>query len=305
LGLASDGIAVMTQHNPRSRPVVRHHYALGLLLGFCVCVVHLAGCTAPFRHRSFADVPPPDQSSSGNWQPPYATLPVAELQEDQVRIRNIRNFHYFREDVFVPQYYDKTIPLRDVKSVDFIVVPFKEAPSLAHTMLSFGFADGEYLGVSVEARMRERQKYSPIDGVLGQYELMYVIADERDVIQLRTEHRDVEVRVYRTKISPEEARALFVDVLQRANKLAREPELYHTLTNNCTTNLVDHVNRLRPGQVPYSIGVLLPGHSDRLAYDLGLLDTELSFSELRRASRVNELAQRHKGHPSFSTLIRR
>lgn len=277
-----------------------------LVLSLCAIFVFMAGCNVPFRHRSTTDLPPPlTDSDASPWQAPYAVLPRAEFQGDTVTVRNIRNFHYFREDVFVPQYYDKTIPLRDVKGVDFVVVPFKEAPSLAHTMLSFEFADQRFLGVSVEARMRHGQRYSPIQGILNQYELMYVIADERDLIPLRTEHRDVDVRVYRTKVTPEEARALFVDILKRANQLAENPEHYHTLTNNCTTNIVDHVNRLRPGQIPYSIGVLLPGHSDRLAYDLGLLDTDLSFSELRRAARVNDLARRHLDDPSFSSLIRR
>jgi hypothetical protein len=271
-----------------------------------LCLFPLAsslGCRAAMRQTTPTESLP--VAPSGEWQPPYAVLPKATIAKDYVRIENIRNFHYFREDVFVPQYYDKTVPLQDVRTVDFVVVPFKETPLLAHTMLSFGFADGQYMGISVEARIRQGQSYSPVLGMLGEYDLMYVVADERDLVQLRTEHRDVDVRVYRTKMTPEEARTLFVDMLQRTNRLAEQPELYHTITNNCTTNIVDHMNRLRPGQIPYSIGVLLPGQSDRLAYDLGLLDTELSFEELRQVARVNDLARRYKNHTAFSTLIRR
>jgi hypothetical protein len=290
----------MRRHHPGSCGIAHAIIALSLMP-----LASSVGCRAAMRQAPPVDSRPTVPNSVGDWQPPYAVLPKATFQKDQVRIENIRNFHYFREDVFVPQYYSKTLPLEDVRTVDFVVVPFKGAPLLAHTMLSFGFTDGEYLGISVEARIREGQSYSPILGMLGEYELMYVVADERDLVQLRTEHRDVDVRIYRTTVKPEEARALLVDMLQRANRLGEKPELYHTVTNNCTTNIVDHVNRLRPGQIPYSIGVLLPGQSDRLAYDLGLLDTELSFSELRQAARVNDLARRYKDHAAFSTLIRR
>jgi hypothetical protein len=290
----------MSQHLPGGRDSGRGAILLGLVL-----LVGSPGCQTALQPNSSADRGGLAQPRSTPWQPPYALMPKAVFEGEQVRLEHIRDFHYFREDVFVPRYYSKTIRLDDVRAVDFVVVPFREAPSLAHTMLSFELDDGQYLGVSVEARMREDQSYSPLLGVLGQYELMYVVADERDLVQLRTEHRDVEVRIYRTQVTPGEARALLVDILERMNQLSEQPEYYHTLTNNCTTNLVQHVNRLRPGQIPYSIGVLLPGHSDRLAYDLGLLESDLSFAELRQAARVNERARRYKDQAAFSTLIRR
>jgi hypothetical protein len=264
------------------------------------------GCQAALQTTApVSDPPQPGNLAALSWQKPYALMPRATFEGPQVQIDHIRNFYYFREDIFVPRYYSKTFRLQDVRAIDFVVVPFREAPSLAHTMLSFELADGDFLGVSVEARMREGQSYSPLWGAMGRYELMYVVADERDLVQLRTEHRDVEVRIYRTKVTPQEAQTLLVDMLHRMNRLAEQPELYHTLTNNCTTNIVQHVNRLRPGQIPYSVGVLLPGHSDRLAYDLGLLDGEVSFAELREAARVNERARRYRDQAAFSTLIRR
>ena len=188
---------------------------------------------------------------------------------------------------------------------DFIVVPFKDAPNLAHTMLSFGFDDGHYLAVSVEVRLEEGESYSPVKGALRQYEIMYVVADERDLIQLRTQHRKADVYVYRTRATPDQARSLLMDMMQRVNQLAEKPEFYNTFTNNCTTNIVLHINHLRPGRVPYDIRVLLPGQSDRLAYDLGLLDTKVSFEETKLAARVNNLAEIHRDHPDFSQLIRR
>jgi hypothetical protein len=144
------------------------------------------------------------------------------------------------ENDYIVRHYDKTFDLNRLDSVDFLVVPFKEAPNLAHTMLSFGFGGNDYLVVSVEARMEEGQSYSPVKGLMRQYELMYVVADERDVIPLRTKHRDVDVYLYRTRATPEQARMLLVDMMARVNKLAFEPEFYDTFTNNCTTNIVPH-----------------------------------------------------------------
>ena len=202
-------------------------------------------------------------------------------------------------------YYDKQFDLRDLKSVDFVVVPFKESPTLAHTMLSFGFEGDEYLAVSAEARLEEGEKYHPLSGSLRQYELMYVVADERDVILRRTRHRDVDVYVYRTIATPEQSRELFLDVVQRVNQLAEKPEFYNSITNNCTTNIISHLNKLRQKGLPYDPRVVLPGFADSLAYELGLLDTQLPFDEARRLARVNDAADRVAADPGFSAAIRR
>jgi hypothetical protein len=125
------------------------------------------------------------------------------------------------------------------------------------------------------------------------------------LITLRTRHRDADVYVYRTRVEPQQAKRLLLDVLERVNGLAEQPEFYHTLSNNCTTNIIRHVNRIRPGRVPPSLATVLTGHSDRLAYDLGLIDTSKPFAEIRQAARVNERANRYAEAPDFSQRIRR
>ena len=197
-------------------------------------------------------------------------------------------------------YYDKTFDLDKLTSVDFIVVPFNETPSLGHTMLSFGFDDEDYLAVSVEIRRERGEEFSPIKGFFQQYELMYVVADERDVIQKRVNCDLSDVYLYRSTATPEQARTLFKDVMRRVNKLAREPEFYDTLTNNCTTNIRNHINHLKPDEVPYDYRVLLPGYSDRLAYDLGLIERHGSYEETRLRAKVNYQAYLHRDAPDFS-----
>ena len=217
---------------------------------------------------------------------------------------NIRNCDYVTENDYVVQFYNKTYNLKELESVDFIVFPFNENIALAHTMLSFGFGKGQYLVSSAEGRFEKGESYSAIGGSTRQYELMYVLADERDMIRLRTEIRDVGVYIYRSTATPAQARALFVDILQRMNQLKKEPEFYDTLTNNCTSNIVRHVNHLFPGTLPTDYRALLPGFSPQLAYELGLLDKSIPFEELKRRSHVNELAHRYKNSSDFSDKIR-
>jgi hypothetical protein len=184
-------------------------------------------------------------------------------------------------------------------------VPFKLTPNLAHTMLSFGLRHGEHIGVSVEARLEQGEVYSAVLGSLGQYELMYVIADERDLIVRRTLHRGADVYLYSTVATPEQARELFVDVMRRVNKLYVRPEFYDTLTNNCTTNLVQHVNHLRPGRIPYDPRLLLTGLSDQVAFDLGLIRGERTFEQTKRDALITVEANRNAHRSDFSDCIRR
>lgn len=243
-------------------------------------------------------------SNNRSWASDHELLAYADIRGNQADVHNIRNCNYTTAEDYELRYYDKTYDLDKIRSVDFIIVPFADLPQIAHVMLSFGFEGDEYVCVSVEIRREKEEKYSPLAGFLRQYELMYVIGDERDLIRLRTNYRLDDVYVYRTRATPEQARVLFADMLARANKLNREPEFYNTLTNNCTTNVVNHINKLWPNRIAYNVQLVLPGYSDRMAYTLGLLDTERSFEETKAAARVNRLAYVHRESPRFSAEIR-
>lgn len=260
----------------------------------------LCGCST-WRTNDVLDrvVPTNDRP----WVADMQRLSTAEIQAEEVVVKNIRNCQYVTANDYVVNYYDRRIRLADLRTVDFIVVPF-QTKALAHTMLSFGLADGTYLCVSVEIRKELGEEYSPLLGVSNQFELYYLVADERDVIRLRTRYRDAEVYVYPTVATPENTRDLFLDVMRRANQLAMRPEFYHTLTNNCTTNIVEHVNKLQPQRVPFGWQVLLSGNSAKYAYDLGLLDNRLPFEELRELARVKDLANENFETPDFSRRIR-
>jgi hypothetical protein len=239
------------------------------------------------------------------WRPDLAILPYADISDDRITIHNIRWCRYRTEDNYDTRHYDIEFPLADVVQVDFLIVPFKGNPLLAHTMLSFGLRDGRHFVISVEARLEQGETYSTVAGPNKRFELMYLIADERDIIPLRTEVRQVDVYLYPGRASPQQVQALLVDMLQRTNKLARDPEFYDLVRNNCTTNLVKHINQLRPGAIPADWRVLLPGHSDALAYELGLLDIPTSFAVAKASSKINGLVHLHRDDPNFSRRIRR
>lgn len=145
----------------------------------------------------------------------------------------------------------------------------------------------------------------PRDRAASEYELTYVIGDERALIGLRTNQRRDEVYLYPMRTTPESMRQAFLGMLARANGLAAKPEFCNTLTNTCTTNIVRHVNDVVPGRVPFSFKVLLPAYSDRLAYDLGLIATDQPFDEVRSGYRIDRIAESAGVNEKFSNIIRR
>jgi uncharacterized protein DUF4105 len=245
-------------------------------------------------------------SNDRNWSQDQALLPRAEFKGNSVTVHNVRNFRYRTADDYDAAWYDKTYDLAKLDEVDFIVVPFPDMPSGAHTFLSFGFEGKDYLAVSVEVRKQHGDPGFNIGkSLVRPYEIMYVVGDERDLIALRTNNRLDDVYLYRAKVTPAVARALFRDVMQRVNDLDEKPEYYNVVTNNCTTNVRKHVNDIAPNRVPYNVDVLFPGYSDRLAYDDGLIERHGSFEETRAAARVNRLAYVYRDDPDFSQRIRR
>lgn len=243
-------------------------------------------------------------SNDRDWMPNLAMMPYAEFRDSVVLVHNVRNTTYRSTTDYTPVYDDRSYDLRRLESVWFIVEPFSNWGGAAHTFLSFGFQGPEYVTISVEARKERGETYHFLKGLVRQYELMYVVADERDAIGLRANRRGDDVYLYPIKAPPERARALFVAMLERANRLRDQPEFYNTLLQNCTNTIVQHVNTLVPGQIPFSHKVLLPGYSDEVAYELGLIDTDLSYERIRQHHRINELAARFADSPDFSIRIR-
>lgn len=242
-------------------------------------------------------------SNTRDWSPDQAVLARATIEGDRVTVENVRNFSYRTETDYTPRYETRSYDLGRLDSLWFVVERFGPAPAIAHTFLSFGFGE-EYVSVSVEIRKERGETYSPLAGLLRQYELMYVIADERDVIGLRTNLRGDPVYLYPAKATREQIRRVFLGMLERANRLAAAPEFYDTLSNNCTSNIVSHVNAIAPRTIPFSYKTLMPAYTDQLAHELGLIPNDLPFPTVRAAHRIDEIARAAPLGPNFSARVR-
>jgi hypothetical protein len=291
---------------------------MGLAAAFAVCGIStLVATTRPrVRWRAVAAfavvlalvvawwsrIPP---SNDRDWAPEYARLTTASVEGDRVRVHNVRNFDYHTESRFTPRWEDRTYDLDRLDSVD-LVASYWMGEAIAHVMLSFGFGGEDFLAVSIETRRERSEGYSTIAGFFKQYELYYVVADERDVIRLRTNYRHdppEDVYVYRTDGRSREIRRVFLDYLREINSLAERPQWYNTLTTNCTTAILTHL-RVNPGAAPMSWKVLLSGYAPRYAWERGALESRLPFAELKRRSRVNDVARAADRSPDFSQRIR-
>jgi len=244
-------------------------------------------------------------SNDLTWSDDQAKLATAEFAENSVTLHNIRHAVYRSTTDYDIHWETKTYGLHRIRSVEFVVEPFSSWRGVAHTFLTFGFDDGEYVAISVEIRREIHASYSPFKGLFRQYEIMYVIGDERDIIALRTHFRQNPVYLFPIRATHEQVRALFVDMLQRANSLAEKPEFYNTLTNTCSSNIVRHFNKLRAKPLPFDWRVLFPGYADELARELGLIDAEGGMDALRRRFLVATCDAKDIDDPDWSANLRR
>ncbi|HUM14964.1 MAG TPA: DUF4105 domain-containing protein [Candidatus Nitrosotalea sp.] len=243
-------------------------------------------------------------SNERDWQPEVAKLAYATINGDLVTVHNIRNFDYRTETDFTPAYYDKTFDVTKLDSVDLVAV-YWMGPAIAHLLLSFGFGD-DHLAISIEARKEKGEGYSSAKGFFRQYELYYVVADERDVIRVRTNYRKdppEDVYIYRVVGPPENGRRVFLEYMRRLNRLREHPEFYNTLTTNCTTAILTNT-RVNPESLPFTWKVLLSGYTPAYVYESGRLDRSLPFEELQRRSLVNAAGKAADQAPDFSRRIR-
>jgi len=238
------------------------------------------------------------------WQPDLARTAFASFAGRRVTVHNVRNCHYRSATDFDVQYEDRTYDLGQLRHADLYLVDWGVS-AIAHTMLSFGFADGQYLCFSIETRKEVGEEYSAVRGFFRNYELIYVAADERDVVRLRTNFRDGEtVRLYRLHPRAEGVvENVFREYLLRLNQLHARPEWYNALTDNCMTSAYKNI-RKHAVRKSWDWRILANGHAAELAYAEGTVDRSLPFARLQEVSAVNSKARAVPGDADFSAAIR-
>lgn len=245
-------------------------------------------------------------SQDRDWSDEQYQLARARFDGDVVHLSAVRNFIWRGDTTFVPNWEERDYRLDQVATAWYILVPFsKNWRGPAHSFVSFGFDDGRYLAISVEARREKGEIYGIVTGMLRRFELIYIVGDEHDLIGRRVASGLDQVYLYPIKADRAALRAMLTGMLERANRLYEQPEFYNTVSNNCTVNLVRHVNEVAPGFMSAaSWRIALPGYSDVIAHRLGLIDSTLPIEEARKRFRITEKAKAALGNPDFSVLIR-
>ena len=239
-----------------------------------------------------------------DWQPDVAVLPYADITGNRITIHNIRNCDYRTETDYTVRHYDRTFDLAALRTADLYLVTWG-SPNIAHTMISFGFTNGDYVCFSIEVRYQKGQHYSAVKGLFRQFTLTYVVADERDVVRLRTNYRtdDEQACLYRLQVTPAQGQKLFLEYLRRADELRDQPVWYNAITDNCTTGI--RAQRDTADRAPWNWRMLLNGHLDELLYARGTIVTNLPLAELKKISNINARAKAAGDAADFPQQIRR
>jgi hypothetical protein len=241
-------------------------------------------------------------SNGRDWAPDVAQTARASFDGNRVTIRNIRNFKYRSENDYDPNWETRLFRLEQVKGID-LFLSFWGPTMIAHTIVSWKFDDGRHLAISIETRKEKGEEYSALRGFFRQYELYYVVADERDLVGLRTNYRGEQVFLYHLHVPAADARALLIDYLKKVNSLAERPQWYNALTANCTTTIRSHTRNIGASR-RFDWRLLVNGCLDELLYERGEIDTTVPFADLRARSDITKKAIAADTSPDFSSLIR-
>lgn len=236
------------------------------------------------------------------WRADMQKMPYAIINGDDIEIHNYRDFEYRSLTDFTPHYESRKIQLSHIVSIDFYLSYWMTGP-VAHTFVSFNFENAEPVTISIEARYEDGEDFDPLASLFKEFELIYIVGSERDIVRVRTNYREEDVYRYSLNVSKEHVQQLFLVYMQRINELANKPEFYHLLSNNCTINIARYANRVgRKGG--FDIRLLLNGYSDRYLYDNGYIDTNESFDVIRQQANITQKARSIKDPSDFYEAIR-
>ena len=242
-------------------------------------------------------------SNEGNWHPDVAQLAWAEINGDEVTLHNVRNCDYRTETDYTARWETRTVGISQITGID-LAINYWGSPWIAHPIASFQFADAPPICFSIETRKQAGQSYSAVRGLYRQFELIYIVADERDVIRVRTNYRHGEdIYLYRTTMTPAQARERFHEYVRSLNAIRDHPRWYNAITTNCTTSIRDQHPIAE--RIPWDWRLLLNGKGDEMMFERHTIVTAgLPFSDLKARSRVNARAKAADAMSNFSELIR-
>lgn len=226
-------------------------------------------------------------SHDRDWELGQERLPKIDIVGDDIEISDFRDFVWNGSGKAEPRYVSRKHKLSEIRSVDVIISHFSDFEGLAHIFLSFGFVDGKHVVVSMETRREVGEEFSPILGLLNNFEIIYVVGSERDIVGLRTDVRDERVHIYPTVASPEKAKELFLKLAEDINRIYAKPKFYNTLLSNCTNVITRRVEDISELKFPLTYKTLLPGYFDEVLYGMELIPAAGNFEEIKKCHQVD------------------
>lgn len=244
-------------------------------------------------------IPP---SNARDWADEVSQMTSGTIDGDRFTIRNVRNFDWRTEQDYTARWETRTYDLSTLTSVD-LILSYWASPAIAHTLVSFGFSDGNFVTFSVEIRKERGERFSEIGGFFKQFETSVVAADERDIVRLRTNVRKEDVYLYRVIMPAPAIQSLFLSYIEEANSLAYQPRFYHTITANCTTVVFAMVTRIISG-LPFDYRLILSGYLPEYLERIGGFTPGFDIAALRAAGAISKRAQAAGNDPAYSQIIR-
>jgi len=221
-------------------------------------------------------------SHDRNWEIGQEKLPHIIFESDSVTINNYRNFVWYKNGNVDKNYETQSFKLSELESVDVIISHFDDFEGLAHIFISFGMKNGKHIIVSLETRREDDEEFSPFLGIMRQFEIIYVVGSEQDIVGLRTNNRGERVYLYPTISTPEKSQELFIELADEINAIYNKPKIYNTLVHNCTNEITRRVEKISKLDFPVTWKSIFPGYFDEILYEMKIIPTDKSFSDVKK-----------------------
>lgn len=242
-----------------------------------------------------------------NYEIGYKLLPEFTISDNEIKVKNLRDFKYSKGKIESESYLNKSFDLNKLERVWFIFEPFSKYKPVAHTFLIFDFEGSDPVAINAEARREIGEAYSSADlfwSNVNKYELIYIWGTEKDVTGMRSIYTTEPLHMFPLNIKKEDAKKLFIELAKNSQKLENEPAFYNLILRSCNNELAYTANKLWPNIIPSHYSIYAPGYAPEYLYKLGFIPNDMSYDELKEKSYISDFYVKNYGDKDFSKKLR-